>query len=75
MEATEKRKVCPECGSTQVRAKTGRNSNAPREHAEDYCCNHCGAHFDDPSVGAGARSGPTIGLAADLAARGDGGES
>ena len=38
---------CPECGSTTIRAKGG-GIECNRDHPEDYRCNHCNHHFDEP---------------------------
>jgi predicted RNA-binding Zn-ribbon protein involved in translation (DUF1610 family) len=68
------RQVCPECGSTQIRPKTRRNSTVSREYDTDYDCNHCAAHFDEPDTATVDRRGPTSGLAGQLATLGEHGE-
>ncbi|MFW5896374.1 MAG: hypothetical protein ACOCUA_03220 [archaeon] len=67
------RKVCPECGEVGITPKTDRGYGTQRQYDTAYRCKNadCGAHFDEPAYREVERQGPTHGLAAELAARGE----
>lgn len=39
--------ACPSCESRSVCSKSPKQTN-PRTHPEDYYCDECYAHFDEP---------------------------
>lgn len=43
---TDQRQLCPKCKSTQV----NRNDTVDRENPEEYQCDVCSSHFDEPTV-------------------------
>lgn len=43
---------CPHCGNVVIHHKSPTRTDQPREYPEDWRCNECGAHFDEPAPAA-----------------------